>query len=161
MRRYVNGTGAKEQCDLRNGVVGDVRDSTLHASGIQKRCTQNDVGELADGRERQPRFQIVLAECEKRCSQDRHRSSYQSELVCSELAHRIQAKNKKKNTKRRKNAGLHNGYGMQQRAHRSGRHHGRGQPAVQRHERVLRKSKEEEGENDEEERGLLAEPRCR
>ena len=65
------------------------------------------------------------------------------------------AEDEEKDPNGTKDPGLDHGHRVQQRAHGSGRHHRRRQPAMHRHERVLCESEKKEGENHEKQCRLL------
>ena len=91
MRRHIDRAGAEEECDLREGVVGNVNQAALDAGRCQQRDTKDDVGKLADGRIGQPRFQVVLAQRHGGGNQNGDRDKvgcWQAEI---EGAHRVHA----------------------------------------------------------------------
>ena len=76
-------------------------------------------------------------------------------MVRAELAHGVRTEDEEENPERGEDPGLDHSHSVQQRADRRGSHHGRGQPTVQRHQRVLGESEQEQSEDHEEQRGLF------
>ena len=74
---------------------------------------------------------------------------------------RLDAEHEQENTDGGEDPGFDHGDGMQERADRSGSHHGGGQPAVHRHYGVLGKTKQEQRKDDIQKRRLRCQRRRR
>src|SRR5712692_7001199 len=64
------------------------------------------------------------------------------------MPHRLDAESEQEDPECGEDPGLYDGDGMQERADRSGGHHGGGQPAVHGHHGVLGKTKQKQGKYD-------------
>ena len=67
----VNGSGGKEERDLRDGVRGDMERGADDRDRRESADAENDIGKLANRRVGEPAFQIVLPERDQRCDDER------------------------------------------------------------------------------------------
>ncbi len=126
---------AEEEGDLADRMRRNVQARAEHAVVISERGAEHDVGELRDGRIRQPRLEVVFGERDERAHGQREGGHPHQPHRRAGAGEQIEPKHVDDDLEDGEDAGLHHGHGVEERAHGRGRDHRVGQPAVQRHER--------------------------
>ena len=145
-----DGPGAEEQGDLGESVVGDVQQAAGDGAGGEQGHAEDDVGELADRGVGQTRLEIGAGQGDHRSDDDGEGDEIGGKQAQAGLGKELHPEQGQHHPAEGKNPGRDYHHRVQQGTHRGRRHHGVGQPGVQRHDPCLGEAeqKQQKGHGD-------------
>ena len=139
---------AHEEGDLHKTVEGQVEERSPHALKGDQGSSEYDDGQVVDRGEGEPPLQIVLGKGKKVGRDDRKGDHDGEDGPEIQIGKRRRPEDVEDDPQATENACFDDGDGVEQGAHRGRRHHGRGEPFMEGHDRRLRAEADDEGGKD-------------